>query len=137
MPGAPTPKLLAIADALNRDLTQLLGIVTSRDEERDNLRRELQKARDQLAELLILQATPTPSVTTSRPVSHVSLSDCETTTFANAELETEQAATDNQSLHLLTDTSNEILVLQCESELNEVSELLVEKASSDRVECNA
>lgn len=101
MPGAATTKLLAITSALNKDLTQLLvccrlplrkkkvnfnndilklkqGIVTNRDEERDQLRRELQKTRDQLAEQLVLQVASHPK-STSRPVSHVSLSDCEAT----------------------------------------------------------
>ena len=102
MPGAATTKLLAITSALNKDLTQLLvhtftteqmnlkfhsaiviflseqGIVTNRDEERDQLRRELQKTRDQLAEQLVLQVVSHPT-STSRPVSHVSLSDCEAT----------------------------------------------------------
>ncbi|XP_059352052.1 rho guanine nucleotide exchange factor 11-like [Daphnia carinata] len=78
MPGAATTKLLAITSALNKDLTQLLGIVTNRDEERDQLRRELQKTRDQLAEQLVLQVVSHPK-STSRPVSHVSLSDCEAT----------------------------------------------------------
>jgi hypothetical protein len=42
------------------------------------LRRELQKTRDQLAEQLVLQVVSHPT-STSRPVSHVSLSDCEAT----------------------------------------------------------
>ena len=54
------------------------GIVTNRDEERDQLRHELQKTRDQLAEQLVLQVVSHPT-STSRPVSHVSLSDCEAT----------------------------------------------------------
>ena len=55
--------------------------MTSRDEERDQLRRELQKTRDQLAEMLVLQSASSHlrPPTTSRPVSHVSLSDCEAT----------------------------------------------------------
>jgi len=81
MPGAPTSKLLAITSALNRDLTQLLSIVTSRDEERDQLRHELQKSRDQLANLLVLPTSrnhlSATTASTSRPLSHVSLSDCE------------------------------------------------------------
>lgn len=51
--------------------------MSSREEERENLRRELQKARDQLEELVVLQARPLSR--SSRPSSHVSLSDCETT----------------------------------------------------------
>ena len=93
--------------------------MTSRDEERENLRRELQRARDQLAELLASQrATPTPTATTppsppppsppppltpvksvvdattSRPASHISLSDCDASSVAEP---TDQVLTDAAS----------------------------------------
>jgi len=66
-------------------LFSLKSIVTSRDEEREQLRHELQKSRDQLADLLVLPSSrtqhhlSTPTANTSRPLSHVSLSDCEAT----------------------------------------------------------
>ena len=82
-------------------------IVSSRDEERENLRRELQKARDQLAELLVLQATA-PASTSSRPASHVSLSDCDTSTVAEPTEESPIEASNNLTLDSKHLTDDEI-----------------------------
>jgi len=141
MPGAPTTKLLPISEALNRDLTQLLDIVSSRDEERENLRRELQKARDQLAELLVLQATA-PASTSSRPASHVSLSDCDTSTVAEPTEESPIEASNNLTLDSeleVNEATNELLVpaessSTAHEETNvvpDVIELVTEECSSE------
>ncbi|XP_046445840.1 uncharacterized protein LOC124195459 isoform X10 [Daphnia pulex] len=116
MPGAATTKLLAITSALNKDLTQLLGIVTNRDEERDQLRRELQKTRDQLAEQLVLQVVSHPT-STSRPVSHVSLSDCE----ATIESEQSEGAPASPEVDIQVPSG-------CEGESNDGNESLVDKS---------
>merc|ERR1712071_169250 len=93
--------------------TQLLGIVTSRDEERANLRRELQKTRDQLSELLLSQLT-LPSTMGSRPASHLSLSDCEapivTDTSEGLADPYSQTPSGESSYILLPDDGNETLV---------------------------
>ncbi|KAF6215352.1 hypothetical protein GE061_010104 [Apolygus lucorum] len=48
IPGVPVHRLTGIASALTSHLTQLLNIMTERDEERERLRRELQRSREQL-----------------------------------------------------------------------------------------
>ncbi|KAI5744166.1 hypothetical protein M8J77_026328 [Diaphorina citri] len=48
MPGVPSVKLQVIANSLNTHLTQLLNLMSERDEERERLRKELQRSRDQL-----------------------------------------------------------------------------------------
>uniref|UniRef100_A0A8D9EQ02 Rho guanine nucleotide exchange factor 12 n=1 Tax=Cacopsylla melanoneura TaxID=428564 RepID=A0A8D9EQ02_9HEMI len=48
MPGVPAVKLQVIAHSLNTHLTQLLNLMSERDEERERLRRELQRSRDQV-----------------------------------------------------------------------------------------
>ncbi|KAL1458061.1 hypothetical protein WDU94_008236 [Cyamophila willieti] len=48
MPGVPAVKLQVIAHSLNTHLTQLLNLMSERDEERERLRKELQRSRDQL-----------------------------------------------------------------------------------------
>lgn len=47
-PGIPVPKLRSISSSLSAHLTQLLSLVTERDEEREKLRHELQRSREQL-----------------------------------------------------------------------------------------
>ncbi|RZF41033.1 hypothetical protein LSTR_LSTR002665 [Laodelphax striatellus] len=46
--GVPAHKLNAIATSLNAQLTQLLSVLVQRDDERERLRRELQRSREQL-----------------------------------------------------------------------------------------
>ncbi|EEB12225.1 conserved hypothetical protein [Pediculus humanus corporis] len=48
LPGVPAQKLQGISNSLNYQLTQLLKIVKERDEEREMLRKELQKCREQI-----------------------------------------------------------------------------------------
>ncbi|KAJ9582237.1 hypothetical protein L9F63_003366, partial [Diploptera punctata] len=48
LPAVPAHKLQGISTALNTQLTQLLKIIKERDEERERLRRELQRSREQL-----------------------------------------------------------------------------------------
>ncbi|XP_075211643.1 rho guanine nucleotide exchange factor 2 isoform X3 [Lycorma delicatula] len=48
MPGISPHRLQTIASALNTQLTQLLNIMAERDEERERLRRELQRSREQI-----------------------------------------------------------------------------------------
>ncbi|XP_039278678.1 uncharacterized protein LOC111045203 [Nilaparvata lugens] len=46
--GVPAHRLNAIATSLNAQLTQLLSVLVQRDDERERLRRELQRSREQL-----------------------------------------------------------------------------------------
>nr|CAD7452501.1 unnamed protein product [Timema tahoe] len=78
LPAVPAHKLQDISSSLNKQLTQLLKIVRDRDEERERLRRELQRSREQLhcmhesqrrQQNLNLPTSPTPS----RPSSYVSV----------------------------------------------------------------
>ncbi|XP_069677128.1 rho guanine nucleotide exchange factor 12 isoform X3 [Periplaneta americana] len=48
LPSVPAHKLQGISTALNTHLSQLLKIIKDRDEERERLRRELQRSREQL-----------------------------------------------------------------------------------------
>ncbi|GLG94476.1 Uncharacterized protein GBIM_01689 [Gryllus bimaculatus] len=48
LPSVPAHQLQSIASALNSHLTQLLKTVKTQDEERDSLRRELQRLREQV-----------------------------------------------------------------------------------------
>ncbi|PSN51929.1 hypothetical protein C0J52_06306 [Blattella germanica] len=48
LPGVPAHRLQSISNSLNAQLTQLLKIIKDRDEERERLRRELQRSREQL-----------------------------------------------------------------------------------------
>ncbi|XP_014249554.1 rho guanine nucleotide exchange factor 11 isoform X3 [Cimex lectularius] len=48
LPGIPAYKVQGIASSLTTQLSQLLSIMVERDEERERLRRELQKSREQL-----------------------------------------------------------------------------------------
>ncbi len=48
LPAVPVPKLQSITHSLSAHLTQLLTLMTERDEEREKLRQELQRSREQL-----------------------------------------------------------------------------------------
>ncbi|KAG1693951.1 Rho guanine nucleotide exchange factor 12 [Nymphon striatum] len=51
MPAAPTHKLMAVSKTLNQQLTELLNVIVQRDEERDQLRKELHSSQKQVREL--------------------------------------------------------------------------------------
>lgn len=47
-PHLPVPKVQSISSVLSANLTQLLAVITNREEERDKLRQEVQKYREQV-----------------------------------------------------------------------------------------
>ncbi|BES88378.1 Hypothetical protein NTJ_01184 [Nesidiocoris tenuis] len=67
-PSVPIHRISGIASALTSHLTQLLNVMTERDEERERLRRELQKSREQLHALHEKYDRNGPSVPVSNPV---------------------------------------------------------------------
>lgn len=48
VPSVPVPKLQSVANGINSHVTRLIGAITERDEERERLRQELQRSREQL-----------------------------------------------------------------------------------------
>ncbi|XP_063236975.1 rho guanine nucleotide exchange factor 11-like isoform X2 [Bacillus rossius redtenbacheri] len=76
MPAVPANKLQDISSALNKQLTHLLKLVRDRDEERERLRRELQRSREQLHVMheshRRSQLAAAPSPAGSRPSSYLS-----------------------------------------------------------------
>jgi hypothetical protein len=52
LPGPPPERLVAITNNMNSHLTSLLAIFKERDEERERLRRELQRSQEQVHALL-------------------------------------------------------------------------------------
>ncbi|XP_073986570.1 rho guanine nucleotide exchange factor 2 isoform X3 [Rhodnius prolixus] len=62
LPGVPAYRVHSIASLLNSYLTQLLNIMAAKDKERENLRRELQRAKEQVHALHERQDHNGPSV---------------------------------------------------------------------------
>lgn len=100
------------------------------------MRRELQKTRDQLAEQLVLQVVSHPT-STSRPVSHVSLSDCE----ATIESEQSEGAPASPEVDIQVPNGKIVVlfnhfffltccfnIVGCEGESNDGNESLVDKS---------
>merc|ERR1712048_1175608 len=65
----PTHKLIAITKSMNHHLTSLLEIIQDRDEERDRLRKELQRAQDQVHTLMSHSSVRTSSLSVTSPTS--------------------------------------------------------------------
>ncbi|XP_023714771.1 rho guanine nucleotide exchange factor 12 isoform X5 [Cryptotermes secundus] len=104
LPGVPSHKLQSISTALNTQLTQLLKIIKDRDEERERLRRELQRSREQLHVMHEshrrnqLNASPSPSH--SRPNSLISQEGL---------CEPHHDSEDESGLHRSAETGHEIV----------------------------